>query len=744
MSNYNITTDKIILGTTYDATYSGLTESDLITQKGYLDYKSAVGSSALSSYLTTVSSSIIGTTGSSTYLLYEEKLNTIKSVADKIQEDFNDAIALSSYLSSEITRGTSTESGLSYGLVTESLRAKAGETATSVRRQTETTRALLAESVLSSSVLTPEVNRAVLAEAGLSGYNLVEMSRAMTAESLLSAGITNENTTFRTGYTAENTQKNVGDDFNTQKLQNETSLRITGDSSFLSGLSSGQQQRTASTTSEYDTMITDDTKLTNFLNTFQTNTDQQLSGLTMNNMNKYVFNSDIRVITSLYLSPNCRISATAFGTNFELYNEATSEWVNLAGSHNPVNRFTQQGSKLVGSSSIVNTLNPFVYQGFATSLAGDGKTLAIGGFGDDGGVGAVWIYKYVINSGWIEEQKIIGTGYIEKSNQGYSVSLSHDGNTVAFGGIGDNYYIGATWIWTRSGGVWTQQQKLVALSSGTNSYTLVSNEHNVKQGSSVSLSRDGNTLATGGSGDNDDTGAVWIWNRVGSSWTCTQKLIGTGSVNSNGYVLQGDAVSLSGDGLVLAVGAPYDCGGIGATWIFKKLNETWTQQTKLVGLGSLIGFTSPLILQGVSVAVSFDGSTIVVGGKGDNNGIGAFWVFYNSGNGQWNPQGGKIVPKETIGPIIGNGSSVAVSEDGSKILVGSMFNDSNKGATFYYSRDSFSKIWTQMDKLFGVGGETTVAFQGSSVSMSSNGKNIAIGGRSDNSNIGATWMYILS
>jgi hypothetical protein len=48
------------------------------------------------------------------------------------------------------------------------------------------------------------------------------------------------------------------------------------------------------------------------------------------------------------------------------------------------------------------------------------------------------------------------------SFQGISVALSRDGNTAIVGGSQDNSSIGAAWIFTRRGGVWTQQgSKLV-------------------------------------------------------------------------------------------------------------------------------------------------------------------------------------------------------------------------------------------------------------------------------------------
>ena len=77
--------------------------------------------------------------------------------------------------------------------------------------------------------------------------------------------------------------------------------------------------------------------------------------------------------------------------------------------------------------------------------------------------------------------------------QGFSVALSGDGNTAIVGGPGDNVQLGAAWVYTRSGGVWTQQgSKLV----GTGA---VGSAH---QGISVALSADGNTAIVGGTTDN--------------------------------------------------------------------------------------------------------------------------------------------------------------------------------------------------------------------------------------------------
>ncbi|HTT65418.1 MAG TPA: hypothetical protein VMG35_26395, partial [Bryobacteraceae bacterium] len=91
----------------------------------------------------------------------------------------------------------------------------------------------------------------------------------------------------------------------------------------------------------------------------------------------------------------------------------------------------------------------------------------------------------VVNAQFTQQGSIlVGTDSVGNSNQGGAVALSADGNTAIVGGYGDNHLTGASWLFTRSGGVWTQQgSKLVG--SGAMGYA--------GQGISVALSADGNT-----------------------------------------------------------------------------------------------------------------------------------------------------------------------------------------------------------------------------------------------------------
>jgi len=115
----------------------------------------------------------------------------------------------------------------------------------------------------------------------------------------------------------------------------------------------------------------------------------------------------------------------------------------------------------------------------------------------------------------------------------------------------------------------------------------------------------------GGLADNRITGAAWVYTRSNGVWTQQSKLAGTGAVGSAG---QGWSVALSDDGNTAILGGPFDNVNTGAAWVYTRSNGVWTQQgKKLVGSGA-VGKAR----QGVSVALSADGNTAIVGGSADN------------------------------------------------------------------------------------------------------------------------------
>jgi hypothetical protein len=272
--------------------------------------------------------------------------------------------------------------------------------------------------------------------------------------------------------------------------------------------------------------------------------------------------------------------------------------------------------------------------------------------------------------------KLIGSGAVPMSGQGFSVATSADGNTTIVGGPGDNSGVGATWVWTRSGGVWTQQGGKLVGSGAVGASS---------QGDSVAISADGNTAIVGGSNDDNFFGAAWVWTRSGGVWNQQgSKLVGSGSA---GNASQGYSVAVSTDGNTALVGGYFDNSGVGATWVWTRSGGVWTQQGgKLVGSGAV-----GAAIQGASVAISSDGNTAIVGGPDDNTFVGAAWVWTRSG-GVWTQQGSKFTGSGTAG-IARQGLSVAISADGNFAVVGGPLDDSSVGATWAWTRSGGA--WTQ-------------------------------------------------
>ncbi len=381
--------------------------------------------------------------------------------------------------------------------------------------------------------------------------------------------------------------------------------------------------------------------------------------------------------------------------------------------------WTQQGDKLVGAGA-----TDYPFQGFGVGLSYDGNTAVSSSYSDGDGIGAAWVFTRDGDGAWSQVgEKLVGTGAEGQSYQGWSAALSADGNTLLVGAPFDNNSTGATWVFTRKGGDWTQMgEKLVG--SGGTGYGF--------QGYSVALSADGNTALVGGYYENYGTGATWVYVRDKGIWRQQgPKLIGTGGEDLT--MAQGFYSALSADGNTALVGGPWDNANAGAAWVFIRQNGVWSQQgQKLVGAGAI-----GAAYQGRSVALSADGNTAIVCGPRDNSNTGAAWVFIRQ-NGQWVQQGKKLTASGALGnPYLGR--SAALSADGNTAIISGTYDNGNAGAAWIFTRQNGT--WTQQgQKLIG-SGAVGKAGQGVSVSISADGNTAMVGATADNNNTGAAWVF---
>ena len=151
----------------------------------------------------------------------------------------------------------------------------------------------------------------------------------------------------------------------------------------------------------------------------------------------------------------------------------------------------------------------------------------------------------------------------------------------------------------------------------------------------------------------------------------------------------------------------------GAAWIFTRdKNGIWSQQgNKMVGSNS--NYWQALHLNKViRLVISADGNTAIIGGRRDNNYIGAAWIFTRNNN-VWTEQQ-KIIPTGYISYAnhqgtqvylgVDMGTSVAMSADGNTALIGGPVDNNDTGAVWVFTRSG--NTWMQQgNKLVGTGGD---------------------------------------
>jgi len=240
-------------------------------------------------------------------------------------------------------------------------------------------------------------------------------------------------------------------------------------------------------------------------------------------------------------------------------------------------------------------------------------------------------------------------------------------------------------------------------------------------GNAVSISDDGLTIAVGAP-YNDvvaaDAGLTKVFQKSNGSWNqIGSDILGTATEDYSGW-----SIDLSGSGNVLAIseyGNDDNGADAGRVRVFELINNVWTQMgTDLEGEASVDYFGSYLSL-------SQNGQVLAIGGA-YNDGIGTnagHVRVFDWSNGSWTQRGADI-EGEQANDIAGY--PIALSDDGNVVAITSSENSengSNSGQVAVYQWNSSS--WVQMGSNLN-GGNAYDNF-GVSVSLSANGSTLAIG-----------------
>jgi FG-GAP repeat len=363
--------------------------------------------------------------------------------------------------------------------------------------------------------------------------------------------------------------------------------------------------------------------------------------------------------------------------------------------------------------------------GSAVATCADGSTVAVGAWDEDsaadaidgdpvddsaGFAGAVYVFARDEAGDWAQQ------AYLKASNNGagdtfgLAVAISADCQTLAVGapnedgdadgiaapdtqdGLGAS---GAVYLFERdAAGLWSQAEYVKAFPA----------EEGAQFGGQVALSGDGGVLAVASRADDGDVsgvflpnqvpdsegalnaGAVWVYRRV-AGWQPEVYLKGSQNSTSD---QTGRSLALDGAGEWLAVGASSDASAgtsAGGVYLFHRGNA-WREEAFVHP-----PTTDPFDQFGLSVALSADASTLVIGGLNE------VYVYAHDGE-SWAPD--RALTASNGGLDDDFGAAVAVSGDGSWVAVGAPAEDGaqegvggdgaddsldSAGAVYLYSRD---------------------------------------------------------
>lgn len=332
--------------------------------------------------------------------------------------------------------------------------------------------------------------------------------------------------------------------------------------------------------------------------------------------------------------------------------------------------WVQQGPKLVPNDG-----RPGQWFGFSVALSGDTAVLTAPYDNDNGtAAGAAYVFVRAGNV-WTQQAKLKPSPFRVGDVFGISGAISGDRLIIGAHGAdspANGNESGAAYTFTRTAGVWTQEQRIIANDGKPGELF----------GATVAIS--GQTVGVGAVYDDDlgfHSGSMYMFSSNGVSWVQRQKLLApdgaAGDIFSYWAVVSSDTMVVSA--------ALYDDGvansDFGAAFVYVNEAGGWTFKQKLVATDRRPGdwFGSHVALEGNALAVGAQ--------QTDEFGVdsgSAYW-YVRDASGTWNLRSKLLPAPGTAGDRFG--WTVGVS--GELAAVGAPFDDSrgvDSGAVYIFTQ----------------------------------------------------------
>ena len=457
---------------------------------------------------------------------------------------------------------------------------------------------------------------------------LVQTETVRVRAQILGDEITEYNKTFQVILTGNSADGIIIDGIATATIQNDDKIELTIDdvtvdessrTATLNVSLSGTFSDTDQITFDYDTLAgtafegTDYTRLTgtgsisagasettltinltgNELFEFDRYFDVVLSNFQLNGLDINIADSQARVTIQNYYGPNSfelqtKLSPNlsdppfrSFGTNFATdgdtfisidpnwqYDDGLAQFFIRNDQGTPAD-FSDDTWEFLGGRIQPDQRGNYL---FGSSLAIEGDIAVFGAVvapdaPDDPRTGVVYVFEK--NGEQYQLRQTLTPSDASGSFQ-FGATVAIEGETIIVGDPGDESSEGAVFVFSRSGGVWSESAKLTATTPAPQS----------NFGSSVDI--DNSTIVIGAQNDAEagfQSGAVYIATLVNGEWTVTQKLQ---SSQPHSEAHFGTSVSIQGNTLVVgAVDGRQDSLTRSAAYVFILENGVW-QESKIL------------------------------------------------------------------------------------------------------------------------------------------------------------------
>jgi hypothetical protein len=374
-----------------------------------------------------------------------------------------------------------------------------------------------------------------------------------------------------------------------------------------------------------------------------------------------------------------------------------SSWAGADRDHHPLTVDPLiQAAKLIGSDGATNE-----ELGFSVAISGDRSTIVAGTpgakIGDNPSQGAAYVFTKSPGLGGVFTQsaKLRASDGATSHELGYSVAISADGSTIVtaarLANVGTNPTQGVVYAFVKPAGGWASNTNAPLTEAAR--LTAADGTAMDELGNSVAISGDGTTIVAGAPrakiGRNITQGAAYVFVEPTGGWASSAspvraiKLTASDGAPSDEL---GSAVAVSRDGsTILAAARLANIGNHlaqGAGYVYLAPAGGWASsaRTPLVQQGELIASNGSSGDEfGSAVAMTADGGTIVATARfakvGPHPEQGVGYVFTRPATGGWGSRPGTPLNQQV--ELVSDGatydefgSSVAISGDGSSILVG--------------------------------------------------------------------------